>query len=37
MTTARINSDLSAYFEELATHLPDFSLEDQQRLPDIRS
>ena len=29
MTTARINSDLSTYFEELATHLPDFSLKDQ--------
>ncbi len=29
MTTARINSDLSAYFEELATHFPNFSLDDQ--------
>ena len=29
MTTAGIDPDLSAYFEELAAHLPNFSLEDQ--------
>ena len=29
MSTAPPTSDLSAYFEELASHLPDFSLSDQ--------
>ncbi len=30
MSTDRLTSDLSAYFEDLATHLPEFSLEDQR-------
>ncbi len=29
MSTTRLHSDLNAYFEELAAHLPEFSLEDQ--------